>query len=122
MSPIQTIAPGCHVSMETTKCGFAEFVDYISTDDAKKRNKENQPRFNEIFDSAEDTPLVETSRNLREAGFRAEYDQTRLYPKEKDTPSVAVAIRGMRGIATATKTNKYQDQKRKMIEALELVE
>lgn len=33
---------------------------------------------------------------------------------------MAVAIRGMRGIATATKKKDHQDQKRKMIEALEL--
>ncbi|KAL4932550.1 uncharacterized protein BDV17DRAFT_288062 [Aspergillus undulatus] len=116
----RAIAPGCPIPEGKTECSFADFVDYISTEEARGRNAENWPRFEEIFDNAGDTPLVETSRNLREAGFRAEYDQARLYPREKDTPSVAVAIRGMRGIATATKKNKYQDQKRKMIEALEL--
>ena len=114
------IAPACHIFVGKTKCSFAEFVNYISTEEAQKRNKENWDVFRKIFDKAGDTPLVETSRNLREAGFRAGYDQERLYPKETKTPSVAVAIRGMRGIATATKRNKYQDQKRKMIEALEL--
>ncbi|KGO66153.1 Protein of unknown function DUF4246 [Penicillium expansum] len=95
------IAPGCPILEGKTKCSFAEF-------------------FQEIFNNAGNTPLVDTSRKLREAGFYAHYDQERLYPKEKNTPSVAVAIRGMRGIATATKKKDHQDQKRKMIEALEL--
>ncbi|KAL4982541.1 hypothetical protein BDW68DRAFT_182452 [Aspergillus falconensis] len=114
------IAPECHIKKEKTVCSFADFVDYISTEDARERNEKNWPLFIEIFDNAGDTPLVETSRKLREAGFRAEYDHGRLYPRGKD-PSVTLAIRGMRGIATATKKNKYQDQKRKMIEALELL-
>lgn len=115
------IAPGCPTQEGKTVCSFADFVKYISTDEARAQNDKDWARFAEIFDNAGDTPLVETSRKLREAGFHADYDQTRLYPKGKDYRSVTVAIRGMRGIATATKKNKYRDQKQKMIEALELV-
>ncbi|GES56906.1 protein of unknown function DUF4246 [Aspergillus terreus] len=117
------IAPGwCPKPKDNAKCSFAEFVKDISTRRANEANEENWPRFKEIFDNAEsgNTPLVETSKNLREAGFKVDYDQNRLYPKEVKSPSVSNTIRGMRGIATATKTNKYPDQKRKMIEALEL--
>ncbi|KAG2413249.1 hypothetical protein HFD88_002438 [Aspergillus terreus] len=115
------IAPECPIPEGKTEPSFAEFVDYISTEEAKDANNNNKARFKEIFDKAGDAPLVETSRNLREAGFKADYDQNRLYPKETKNPSVASTIRGMRGIATTTKTNKYPDEKRKMIEALELV-
>ncbi|KAL3432652.1 hypothetical protein BDV09DRAFT_197523 [Aspergillus tetrazonus] len=108
MSQIQTIV-------------FADFVKYISTDDARAKNNENWSQLAEIFNNAGDTPLVETSRKLREAGFHADYEQKNLYPRWKDSRSVTVALRGMRGIATATKKNKYQDQKQKMIEALELM-
>ncbi|KAJ5903387.1 hypothetical protein N7504_005770 [Penicillium tannophilum] len=115
------IAPQCSPIREgETVCSFANFVNYISTEAARDQNEKNWHLFKEIFDNAETKPLVETSRKLRELGFKAGYDQTRLLPKEKDAPSVAVAIRRMRGIAVATKKNKYKDQKLKMIEALEL--
>jgi hypothetical protein len=114
------IAPKCPVQEGKTACSFADFVKHISTASAWERNQPKWSLFETIFDIAGDKPLIETSKDLREAGFHAEYDQTRLYPKEKDSRSVSVAIRGMRGIATATKKNQYPDQKQKMIEALEL--
>jgi uncharacterized protein YihD (DUF1040 family) len=118
----RAIAPGCAAENGGKKCTFAEFVDHVSSNKAKVRNSAKKEVFNAIFDDAEknNTPLVETSRKLREAGFRAEYDQTTLYPKDKEARSSNYAIRKMRGIAAATKKNKYADQKRKMIEALEL--
>ncbi|KAL6228843.1 hypothetical protein BDW75DRAFT_226137 [Aspergillus navahoensis] len=115
------IAPECPIPAGKTEPSFAEFVEYISSEEARGTNDNNKARLKEIFDNAGNTPLVETSRNLREAGFMADYDQERLYPKEAKNPSVATTIRGMRGIAMGTKTNKYPDQKRKMIEALELL-
>lgn len=111
------IAPACNIETGTT-CTFAQFVRHISSDET---NAENGDRFDEIFERAEAMGLKDLSRSLREAGFRSAWDQTRLYPKEGRNPSVTVTIRGMRGIATATKDNKYQDKKRKMIEALELL-
>ncbi|KAL4993263.1 hypothetical protein BDV10DRAFT_190143 [Aspergillus recurvatus] len=101
------IAPGYATEKKTIVYSFDDFVDYISTEDARKCNENNLGLFTEIFDNAGDTPLVETSRKLREAGFRAEYDITRLYPRGKDSRSVTITIQGMRGIATATKKNKY---------------
>ncbi|OQD70674.1 hypothetical protein PENANT_c252G03850 [Penicillium antarcticum] len=110
----------CHEGEENPPCTYAEFVKYISSDEALLRNDPSWEKFSAIFDAAENTPLVETSQKLREAGFRAEYEQERLYPKDKEAKSVPYAIRKMRGIATGTKKNKFVDQKTKMIEALEL--
>jgi hypothetical protein len=63
------IAPECHIKKEKMVCSFADFVDYISTEDARERNAKNLDLFTEIFDNAGDTPLVETSRKLQEAGL-----------------------------------------------------
>ncbi|KAJ5486765.1 Protein of unknown function DUF4246 [Penicillium desertorum] len=107
------IAPKCPVPAGKTACSFANFVKYISTESAREQNEPRWSLFKTIFDNAGDKPLIDTSKDLREAGFHAGYDQARLCPKEKDSPSVSVTIRGMRGIATATKKNQYPDQSKK---------
>lgn len=114
------IAPNCAIYKGQAECSFADFVDYISSEEAREKNEKNWNEIRKIFDEAGNTPLAETSKKLREVGFKAEYDQSRLYPKEVANPSVSLSIRGMRNIATTTKTNAYHDQKKKMIEALEL--
>jgi hypothetical protein len=114
------IAPDCATYKGKAECSFADFVDYISAQKARTQNEKNWDVIRKIFDEAGNTLLAETCKKLREAGFEAQYDQSRLYPKEVLNPSVSLSIRGMRNIAMTTKTNAYQDQKKKMIEALEL--
>ncbi|KAL4993279.1 hypothetical protein BDV10DRAFT_190138 [Aspergillus recurvatus] len=69
------IAPKCPIPAGKTEPSFAEFVEYISSEEARGTNDNNKARFKEISDNAGNTTLVETSRNLREAGFMADYDQ-----------------------------------------------
>ncbi|OQE35522.1 hypothetical protein PENCOP_c013G03610 [Penicillium coprophilum] len=116
----RAIARKCPIPEGRTECSFAEFVKLISSDKALERNGKDWPQIAKIYDSAEDTPLLATSKNLREARFFAEYNQQKFFEKDPEAHSLSVAIWKAREIMATTKKSKYPDYKRRMVEALEL--
>lgn len=110
------IAPECRDGDKP--CGYAKFVEHISTEKARNANDRDQIR--EILNRFETTDLVDMSRNLREAKFVADYDQTRLLPKLKGN-SLTEAIRQIGNIMNTAPKNQYREELRKMIDALDLV-
>ncbi|GFF45300.1 hypothetical protein IFM51744_06030 [Aspergillus udagawae] len=110
------IAPKCSDGQDP--CGYAKFVDHICTEEAQKAN--NRDQIKEILNRFETTDLVDMSKDLREANFVADYDQTRLLPKLQGN-SVTEAIRQSGNIMNTAPKNKYREELRKMTDALDLV-
>ncbi|KNG87972.1 hypothetical protein ANOM_004567 [Aspergillus nomiae NRRL 13137] len=115
------LAKGCPAAQADAPCTYPEFLEHIL--DVKLKPQVHKPKFQNIINNAGTAGITETSRKLRENGFKCKYDLAALVEGiGKVTPFSKVLEAVEEQIKEKVALSSVESEKNNIKTALKLVE